>query len=222
VIKLVDETTEELDVMRDVASVTQPPPLDSVRGREVRRTTTSGANGGNQISRARSIMEWIVVAGVAAIFALGVRASVLQVFSIPSESMEHTLEIGDNVAVDKLTHRMFGVDRGDVVVFKKPVVLQDDKIKDLVKRVIAVEGDTVEAVNGKVYVNGVQLIEPYLAEPDSTLQLSKTTIGKDQLFMMGDNRNRSGDSRIFGAIEKSTVVGHARLIVWPLSRLGGL
>jgi signal peptidase I len=98
-------------------------------------------------------------------------------------------------------------------VFHRPANLQSSTVKDLVKRVIAVEGDTLEAINGQVYVNDVQINEPYLAKQNSTINLPKTTIGAHHLFMMGDNREHSSDSRVFGPIEESSVVGHARLVI---------
>jgi signal peptidase I len=115
--------------------------------------------------------------------------------------------------VDKLSHRMTGVHHGDVVVFHRPSNLQNSKVKDLVKRVIGVEGDTVEAIGGQVYVNDVAINEPYLAKQNSTINLPKTTVGAHQLFMMGDNREHSSDSRVFGPISEDSVVGHARLVI---------
>jgi signal peptidase I len=167
----------------------------------------------------RSAIEWAIVLGGAIFVAFVVRSLLLQVFFIPSESMDPTLQIDDKVVVDKLSHRFSSVDRGEVVVFARPAGLTDGNIKDLVKRVIGVGGDTLEAVNGQVYVNGTAVTEPYLKNPLSTVNLPKTTVGAGQLFVMGDNRTNSTDSRIFGSIPESSVVGHARAIVWPLSHM---
>ncbi len=164
-------------------------------------------------TRRRAVTEWVVVVLAAATTAFIVRTSVLQLFYIPSESMSHTLEVDDKVMVDKVTHRISGVSRGDIVVFHRPANLQGTTINELVKRVIAVEGDTIEAVNGQVFLNDVALNEPYLVKQGTTRNLPKTTIGANQLFMMGDNRERSSDSRVFGPIPENTVVGHARAIV---------
>jgi signal peptidase I len=193
--------------------------LRPVTGRTLRRTSPDSAPTAPDQSRARSIVEWILVLVAAASAALLIRTTVVQVFFIPSESMSHTLEIQDKVVVDKLSHRISGVSRGDIVVFHKPDNLQSTKIKDLVKRVIAIEGDTVEAVNGQVYVNDQPIDEPYLVTQNSTTNLAKTTIGADQLFMMGDNRERSSDSRVFGPIKTSSVVGHARVIITRKGRV---
>jgi signal peptidase I len=187
--------------------------LQPVTGRTLRRESVSRAPAPVDQSRSRSIIEWVLVLIAAAAAALLIRSTVVQVFFIPSESMANTLEVNDRVVVDKLSHRINGVHRGDIVVFHKPANLQSSKINDLVKRVIAVEGDTVEAVNGQVYVNDIALDEPYLVTQNSTRNLPKLTIGADQIFMMGDNRERSSDSRVFGPIDESTVVGHARMVI---------
>ncbi len=187
-------------------------------GRTVQRSRT-GEMRSNGPSRRRALTEWVVVVAAAAATAFIVRTSVLQLFYIPSESMSHTLEVDDKVMVDKVTHRISGVSRGDIVVFHRPANLQGTTVKDLVKRVIAVEGDTVEAVNGQVFVNDKALDEEYLVKQGVTRNLPKTTIGANQLFMMGDNRERSSDSRVFGPIPESTVVGHARAIVFRHGRI---
>lgn len=166
-------------------------------------------------SAKRTLIEWLIVLGGAALLAMVFRLLLVQVFFIPSGSMEPTLRIDDKVLVDKVSHRFADIERGQVVVFSRPPGLPEENIKDLVKRVIAVEGDTIEATNGQVYVNGLPINEPYLASPLSTNNLPKTTIGAGQLFMMGDNRQNSTDSRVFGPIPESTVIGHARAVLLP-------
>jgi signal peptidase I len=195
----------------DDADRALPAPVDPantpVRGRERANPAP--------LSPKRSAVEWAIVIGGAVFVAFVVRVLLLQVFFIPSESMDRTLQIDDKVLVDKLTHRFTKVERGQIVVFTRPPGLPESNIKDLVKRVIAVEGDTIEAVEGQVYVNGQPLNEPYLKLKLSTMNLPKTTIGAGHLFVMGDNRQNSTDSRVFGPIPESTVVGHARAILWP-------
>jgi signal peptidase I len=170
----------------------------------------------NKPSAIRSLVECIIVIGGAALVAILVRMFVMQVFFIPSKSMEPTLMVKDKVVVDKFTLRFTDVKRGDLVVFTRPVGLADTGIKDLVKRVVGLEGDTVEAIEGAVYVNGQPINEPYLATPLSTSTLPKTTVGAGQLFVMGDNRGNSSDSRVFGTISADSVVGKARAVVWPI------
>jgi signal peptidase I len=192
--------------------------LRPVTGRTLRRATPAGTPTAADQSRTRSIVEWVLVLVAAAAAALLIRTTVVQVFFIPSESMANTLEVSDKVVVDKLSHRINGVHRGDIVVFHKPNNLQSATIKDLVKRVIAVEGDTVEAINGQVYVNDTAINEPYLVTQNSTTNLPKMTIGANQMFMMGDNRERSSDSRVFGPIDESSVIGHARMVIFRQGR----
>ncbi len=185
-----------------------------VRGRE--------ASNRESPSPLRSALEWVAVVGGAIFVAVVVRTFILQVFFIPSESMDPTLQVKDKVVVDKLSHHFSNVGRGQLVVFTRPTGLSDSGIKDLVKRVMAVEGDTIEAVDGQVYVNGDPVNESYLKGPLSTVNLPATTIGAGQLWVMGDNRQNSSDSRTFGSIPESSVVGYARAVIWPLNHASWL
>ncbi len=169
----------------------------------------------------RVALEWVVVLGGAVLLALVVRSFVLQAFSIPSESMETTLLIGDHVVVDKLTYRFSDIDRFDIVVFDRPPELPSE-YDELIKRVIGLPGDTVEGRDGAVYVNGEALTEPYLDADVTIIDFAPEVVPEGRLFMMGDNRNRSSDSRVFGSIDIETVVGKARVRYWPLDRVGGL
>ncbi len=135
--------------------------------------------------------------------------------------METTLLVGDHVVVDKLTYRFSDIDRFDIVVFDRPSGLPSE-YDELIKRVIGLPGDTVEGHDGAVYVNGEALDEPYLDEGVTILDFAPVVVPEGELFMMGDNRNRSSDSRVFGPIDVDTVVGQARVRYWPLDRLGGL
>ena len=115
----------------------------------------------------RKVIEWVVLIGVALVVALVVKAFLVQAFYIPSDSMVPTLKKDDRVLVNKLSYKLHDVNRGDIVVFSKPPKEQSD-IKDLVKRVIALPNETVEAHDGHVFVNGKQLEESYL--PDDVVQ----------------------------------------------------
>lgn len=168
-----------------------------------------------------AIREWVVVLVGAVVLALVVRAFVLQAFSIPSESMETTLLVGDHVVVDKLAYRLGDIDRFDVVVFDKPPELTSS-YDELIKRVIGLPGDTVEGREGAVWINGAPIDEPYLDPGVTILDFPAEVVPDGHLFLMGDNRNRSSDSRVFGPVDAETVVGQARIRYWPLSRLGGL
>jgi signal peptidase I len=167
----------------------------------------------------RQIIEWAVVIIAAFLAATVLRATVVQAFSIPSISMEKTLLVGDRVLVNK---RNRSAHVGDIVVFKRPPGEEAAAIKDLIKRVIATEGQTVEAHDGKLFVNGQQLNEPYLAKGTQTVMEGSVTVPKGDVWVMGDNRTQSRDSRFFGPIKKSSIIGHAYFRVWPPSRLGGL
>jgi signal peptidase I len=166
--------------------------------------------------------EWIGILVGAFILAVVIKTYVAQTFYIPSVSMERTLLVNDRVLVNKLAYKFSDVHRGDVVVFKRPPLEPDRSIKDLIKRVIAVPGETVESRNGVVYVNGKELEEPYLAAGMPTNDLPPTVVQPGTYFVMGDNRVNSFDSRRFQAIDEDLLVGRADVRIWPLGRLGGL
>ena len=168
----------------------------------------------------RSAIEWIAIIVGALILALVVKTLVLQAFYIPSSSMEDTLDIGDRVLVNKLSYHMHAVHRGDIVVFKRPKAESDPRVKDLIKRVIGMPGETIEGRDGHVFVDGRELHESYIKTGTDTNNLGKVTIPPGQYFVLGDNRTNSKDSRSFGPIPRSLIVGRAFIRVWPLSSLG--
>jgi signal peptidase I len=173
----------------------------------------------------RTILEWLGVIGGGIAIALLVEAFLIQAFWIPSPSMEPTLDVGDRVLVNKLSYKFHDVNRGDVVVFDRPSGAstgENGEIKDLIKRVIAVEGDTIEAKQGNVFVNGEQIDEDYLEPGTPTDNLPLTTIPEGQVFVMGDNRTNSEDSRIFGPIDEDAIVGRAFIRVLPITDIGWL
>lgn len=185
-------------------------------------------------STLRKTVEWVLVVAGAIAVALVIKTFVLQAFFIPSESMEPTLLVGDRVLVNKLSYHLHDVNRGDVVVFERPDG-ETEAIKDLIKRVIGLPGDTVVFKDGQVYVNGQQLSEPYLPTgtitipgPGSATYPHKCTVDDPckipdgSVWVMGDNRANSKDSRYFGPIPEDRIVGRAFVIVWPFSRFGGL
>jgi signal peptidase I len=178
-------------------------------------------------SGVKAIREWITVIGVALLIAFVVRGFVLQQFYISGPSMESTMFQNNRVLVNKLSYRLHDIHRGDVVVFDRVttdgVEVQHD---DLIKRVIGLSGDTVSISNCVVSVNGQQVEEPYLNDYDlaqSNLddrcrvpEMAATTVASGQLFVMGDNRPQSFDSRMFGTVDEDLVVGRAFVIIWPL------
>jgi signal peptidase I len=173
-------------------------------------------------NRARSLIEWGLVIAGALLVALIIKTFLFQAFYIPSASMEPTLNIGDRVLVNKLSYRLHDVNRGDLVVFERPENEQASNIKDLIKRVVATEGETIEARDGDVLIDGKPLEEPYLADGITTDNLERQTVPEDHVFVMGDNRVDSRDSRVFGPIDEDLIVGRAFIRVWPPSDIGFL
>jgi signal peptidase I len=169
-------------------------------------------------STLRNVVEWVVIAGGALLVAFVIKTFLLQAFYIPSLSMAPTLKINDRVLVNKLSYDLHPVHRGDVVVFKSPPN-EGSQIKDLIKRVIGLPGETVESRDGHILINGQVLNEPYLGPDVLTGPVEKTTIPPDHYWVMGDNRPNSRDSRFFGTIPKSLIVGRAFVRVWPLNAL---
>jgi signal peptidase I len=175
-------------------------------------------------SAARWWIEWLVVLVVAVLLAVGVRTYVAQMFYIPSGSMLPTLQIGDRIVVDKLSYHLHAVHRGDIVVFRRPPLEQAD-YADLVKRVIGLPGDTISTVDGRVYIDGKPLAEPWLPQPTPATYPSPLpeafslnhpfTVPAGEYFVMGDNRTDSEDSRYFGPIPGSLIVGKMTFVVWP-------
>lgn len=175
----------------------------------------------------RVIREWVVVIGVALGIALLVRGFLLQQFYISGPSMESTMFQDNRVLVNKLSYRLNDIGRGDVVVFDRITtdgeVVQHD---DLIKRVIALPGETIEIRECVVFIDGEELPEPYLNEYDvqqinlddrcRVPELEPTVVSKDHIFVMGDNRPQSFDSRMFGEIDADLVVGRAFSLIWPL------
>ncbi len=175
---------------------------------------------------------------VAVLVAVGVRAFVLQTFFIPSESMEHTLNINDRVLVNKLVYDFHSPRRGEVIVFTSPMSWRNSPDEtDFIKRVIGVAGDRVVCcdVQNRLLVNGVPLDEPYLNHDEGNLAASprkfSIVVPAGRLWVMGDNRFYSGDSEEryyvtanIGAstIATSAVIGRAFVKFWPLSRAGWL
>jgi signal peptidase I len=182
-------------------------------------------------SAAKAAIEWGFLIACALIIALVVKAFLFQAFYIPSDSMVPTLKTNDRVIVNKLSYDLHKVHRGDIVVFTTPKGADgkpiDPTIKDLVKRVIGLPGETVTEKDGHVLVNGKSINESYL--PTGTVSdcsafaaqcFPSGPIPVNQYWVMGDNRAASRDSRSFGTIKKSSIVGRVFLRLWPPNRLG--
>jgi signal peptidase I len=180
----------------------------------------------------RVILQATVVIVLAVVIAVVLRTFVVGTYLIPSGSMEPTLMINDRIMVDKLSYHMHGVHQGDIVVFSTPPAENcgGPPVSDLVKRVIGLPGDQISLANGRVYVNGKLLSEPWFsagAEPPTTPGPSQEpyalrhayTVPSGQVYVMGDNRTVSCDSRYWGPILESSIVGKVDLRFWPVSRI---
>ena len=160
---------------------------------------------------------------------LVIQTFVAQPYRVQQQSMEHTLEPDEYVLVDKLTPHFGTYNRGDIVVFNPPPLwAQQSDGTPYIKRVIGVGGDTIDIHDGGVYVNDVRLTEPYLFAEGGQLQptepqgLSHWLVPQGELFVMGDHRERSADSRSFGTVPVSSVIGRAWLRYWPFNTFGVL
>ena len=168
-------------------------------------------------------LEWTILVVAALTIALLIKAFLFQAFYIPSDSMVPTLKTHDRVIVNKLSYKLHSVHRGDIIVFKAPPNV-DPSVKDLVKRVIGLPGETIDGRNdGHIYINGKVLKEPYLPAgilPGPSFPAIK--VPANSYWVMGDNRNNSKDSRFFPQhfIRKKDIVGRVFLRIWPLNRLG--
>lgn len=174
----------------------------------------------------------------ALVVAVIIKTFLIQAFYIPSSSMEDTLEVNDRVMVNKLAYQFGDVHRGDIVVFDDPkrseprnesffesvqrnvgeAIGLSVPRSEFIKRVIGLPGETVQVEDNTVFINGVPLREPYLRPGTDMPPYGPTLVPEGEVFVMGDNRNSSQDSRFFGTVEIDTIVGKAFIIMWPASR----
>lgn len=153
---------------------------------------------------------------IAAVLALIIRSFLFTPFYIPSPSMEPTLYPSDRIIVNRLAYRFEEPKRGDVIVFKYPLNPQ----KDYIKRVIALAGDTVEARDNILYVNGKPIKENYLPPDVIYEDFGPIKVPANNYFMMGDNRNNSADSRSWGTLDRQLIIGKAMIVFWPPKNIG--
>ena len=187
------------------------------------------------------MLETLILIVIAAVVALFIQSFVIKAFMIPSSSMSPTLQIGDRVMVEKVTYYFREPRRGDIVVFRYPprqpgatntsrwyywpieqigetLRLSHRGTTPYVKRVVATGGETVELKKGKLYINGKMVKEDYVVDESSDFGPLK--VSEDGLFVMGDNRQNSRDSRFWGTAPRSSVIGKVFLVWWPPSRFG--
>jgi signal peptidase I len=208
--------------------VTQTPPVDSLDEPTPASTTsetdaTTTAPKRSKASRKKVLLEWATIIIIAVLASLIVRTFVFQTYFIPSASMEPTLMIGDRIIVNKLSVDFGTIHTGDIIVFKAPPAEDcGTTVADLVKRVIGVPGDKLTSRGNTIYINGKALDETWShVEPLGT-PIGHVTVKPGQYFVMGDNHPDSCDSRFWGTVPRSDIIGKVFLRIWPLSRIGFL
>jgi signal peptidase I len=173
----------------------------------------AAANARAQAGRRSIVWEYAEALIIAIVLAMVIRTFVVQAFKIPSGSMLQTLQVGDHILVNKFLYRFTSPARGDIIVFKFP----QDETRDFIKRVVGLPGDTVELRGKLLSINGQPVEEPY-ASYDSPNPFrdafGPVTVPPGHLFMMGDNRDSSQDSRAWGFLDRDKVRGKAFVIYW--------
>ena len=179
-----------------------------------------------QRSQLRAVWEWVFVVVIAIGAAMLIRLFLFQQYYIDGPSMQTTLMPQDRVLVNKMSYKLHDIHRGDVIVFDR--VTNEVQHDDLIKRVLGLPGETLEIRSCIVYIDGVQVDEPYL-NPEQTSQIEPSArcgshtdmapieVPEDMVFVMGDNRVQSFDSRDFGPIDTDKVRGRAFVVIWPAS-----
>jgi signal peptidase I len=215
------------------------PPIDPPTGQD------DEDDGKQQPGPLAVVRETVVLVALAVLLAVVFKTFLVAAFYIPSGSMESTLNISDRVLVEKVSYRFGDIEHGDVVVFvHEDASLEQDgpsnpvtgffsglgqaigvvppSDRDFIKRVVGLPGDTITCENGDLVRNGAKVEEPYVDEGIRTEGCKRTAVGPGELFVMGDNRTNSQDSRVFGVIHRSDVVGRAFVRIWPLNHTGWL
>lgn len=186
----------------------------------------AGEGPGRRSTFRRRAIEWVSIVAVAVLVAFLMRIFVVQTFFIPSISMTPTLQVGDRILVDKLAYHLHGVGRGDIIVFNAPPAVATDCAttdKVLVKRVVGLPGETISDSGGTVYIDGKALDQSWLPKHDAntyTPTFAPRHIPANDYFVMGDDRTVSCDSRTWGFVKRSEIIGKVDMRIWPLSRLG--
>jgi len=171
-------------------------------------------------SRRKQGYEWLILVAASLAVALFVRGFLIQAFYIPSESMVPTLVKNDRVLVNKLSYKLHDVHRGDIVVFKAPPGAATAEVKDLIRRVIGLPGETIEGRNGSIFIDGKPLDEPYLPPDVRSRDFPPEKVPQQKIYVLGDNRQDSRDSTFFHAVDEDAIVGRAFVKIWPLTDLG--
>jgi signal peptidase I len=202
----------------DVATPPVDPPAEAPQAVEDGVAESTPKKG--KSNRKKQGYEWLVLVAASLAVALVVRGFLIQAFYIPSESMVPTLVKNDRVLVNKLSYKLHDVHRGDIVVFKAPPGAATAQVKDLIKRVVGLPGNTIEGRNGSIFIDGKLLDEPYLSPDVRSRDFPPEKIPPDRIYVLGDNRQDSRDSTFFKSIDEHSIVGRAFVKIWPFNDLG--
>jgi signal peptidase I len=231
------EPVSELSITT-VPPPTEPVPLDGALPPSAGDgpPTRARRRGGRRTRKV--VIEWVLLIGGALLIAFLIKTFLFQAFYIPSESMTPTLNVNDRVLVNKLSYKLHDVNRGDIVVFEAPDDPAAGGVKDLVKRVVGLPGETVEFRDGQVFVDGKPLDESYLPNGQRGVTTPSRTefadkceppaddascvVPADSYLVLGDNRTQSKDGRVFGPIDESDIVGRVFVRIWPIGDIGFL
>lgn len=159
-----------------------------------------------------TMLDWVLTIVIAIALTLVVRTYLAEARWVPTESMLPTIKVGDRFLTDKIFFKFDGLQRGDIVVFSPPPAAHDNK--PYVKRVVGLPGETISIKDGTVYVDGSPLLETYTLEKPE-VDYGPTIIPEDNIFVMGDNRNNSFDSRFWGALPMKNIIGKALFLYYP-------
>ena len=171
----------------------------------------------------RKQTENLQILGLALAISVLIRLLIAEPRYIPSDSMIPTLNIGDRLVIEKVSYRFKEPTNGDIIVFEPPDILQQQgysKDQAFIKRIIGLPGQTIDIKNGRVFIGDRPLEEDYIAELPDYFWQGPVTIPEDQYFVMGDNRNNSNDSHIWGFLPKENIIGRAVVRFWPFDRIG--
>jgi signal peptidase I len=172
----------------------------------------------------QSQRENVQILAIALVFAVIIRLFIAEPRYIPSDSMVPTLQVGDRLVIEKVSYRFRPPAAGEVIVFDPPKLLQEYGYaadRAFIKRIIGTPGDQIQVQSGQVFRNGQPLAESYIAEPPK-YEMPAVTVPENQFFVMGDNRNNSNDSHVWGFLPKDNIIGRAVFRFWTLERFGKL
>lgn len=195
-----------------------------MKSEEKTASQTSQAENNKEKSNWDKIKENILILAIALGLSLLIRTFIAEPRFIPSDSMFPTLEIGDRLVIEKVSYYLDSPQFGDIIVFNPPTQLQEIGYaadQAFIKRIIGKPGEIVEVKNGRVYINNQPLFERYIAE-EPHYQLPPVKVPENSYFVMGDNRNDSNDSHVWGFLPQANIIGRAVFRFWPIERFGGV